>query len=223
MRPPSASVSKRASVEVGAYEGGDWKGRIKAAKRPLVSGLGYNAINSWSVEARYFAEQAQLVTTHKELGCRILYLLLSFIAVAFDFVMKDLAFSEPASKLAMLNDGLRYGSRGPKDMENIPTRILAEHFGKPSVSQELFTVAKELEAAAYSTKFVAPESLSAGAKGMLGVFLDFWEMPRARFFDGFDSVMTKAQSPATNPSAASSTTPGNDTNAQVPLPGMKPN
>jgi hypothetical protein len=156
-------------------EGGDWNGRVKAAKRPLASGLGYNAINSWSAEARYFAEQAQLVTTHKEIGCRILYLLLSFIAVAFDFVMKDLAFSDPANKLAMLNDGLRYGSRGPmgtqqlvqlavgliehytpdnralaprikerlaKDIENIPTRIVAEHFGKASVSHELFTVAK---------------------------------------------------------------------------------
>ena len=66
------------------------------------------------------------MTTHKELVCRILYLLLSFIAVAFDFVMKDLAFSEPASKLAMLNDGLRYGSRGPTGTQQLVAVLICD-------------------------------------------------------------------------------------------------
>jgi len=51
-------------------ESGDWKGRFKGAKRPLAGNLGYNAINGWLIEAKFFAEQSQLVTTHKApFGC----------------------------------------------------------------------------------------------------------------------------------------------------------
>lgn len=195
-------------------EGGDWRGRFKGAKRPLARNLGYNAINAWLVEAKYFAEQAQLVATHREVALRVLYLFVSFIAIAFDFVMKDLAFFEPAAKLAALNDGLRHGSQGAtgtkqilelatglieqyapeqrmltprirerlrKELDAIPTKLLAEYFAKQSVSQELFSVAKELEAAAYKTAFVSPQALSPAVKGMLGVLLDFWEMGRKSF------------------------------------------
>jgi hypothetical protein len=64
------------------------------------------------IDAKFFAEQAQLVVTHKEVALRALYVLLSFIAIAFDFVMKDLVFSESAAKLVAINDGLRHGAQG---------------------------------------------------------------------------------------------------------------
>lgn len=195
-------------------QGGDWRARFKGAKCPLARDLGYNAINSWLVDARYFAEQALIVSTHREVAIRALFLFVSFIAIAFDFVMKDLMFFEPAAKLASLNDGLRHGSQGQtgtkhllelatglieqyapeqrmlaprikeklrRDLDSIPTKLLAEHFAKQSVSQELFSVAKELEAAAYKTDFVAPHALSPAVKGMLGVLLDFWQMDRKSF------------------------------------------
>lgn len=195
-------------------EGGDWRGLFKTAKYPLARGLGYNAINRWLIDARYFAEQALLVVTHREVALRVLYLFVSFIAIAIDFVMKDLAFVEPAAKLAALNDGLRHGSQGAtgtkqllelatglieqyapeqkmltprikerlrKELEAIPTKLLAEHFAKQSVSQDLFSVAKELEGSAYKSAFVSPQDLSSAAKGMLGVLLDFWELDRRSF------------------------------------------
>lgn len=201
-------------------EGGDWKGRFRGAKRPLARELGYNAINGWLIEARFFAEQAQLVATHMEVALRVLYVLLSFIAIAFDFVMKDLAFSEPTAKLATLNEGLRHGSQGEtgtkrlielatgsieqyapeqrmlaprirerlgKELDAIPTKALAEYFGKQSVSQDLFSVAKELEAAAYKTTFVAPQALAPTVKGMIGVLLDFWEMDRKSILQSADT------------------------------------
>jgi hypothetical protein len=93
-------------------EGGDWKGRVKAAKRPFAANLGYNAINGWINEAHFFAEQVQLVPTHDEAACRVLFLLLSFIAVAFDFVLKDLAFSEAPIRFSSVDEGLRHGSPG---------------------------------------------------------------------------------------------------------------
>ncbi len=219
-------------------EGGDWKGRVKAAKRPLVSDFGYNAINLWLVEAKFFAEQAQIVTTHREIAYRVLYVLLSYVAIAFDFVMKDLAFSESAAKLSALNDGLRHGSQGAagtrrvldfaiglieqyapeqkviiprikerlnRDLDAIPTKLLAEYFAKVGVSQDLFGIAKELDFAAYNAKFIAPNSLSPAAKGILGVALDFWEFDRKKLFqyeNGGSSVQDKTligESPKANP------------------------
>jgi hypothetical protein len=226
-------------------EGGDWRGRFKGAKRALARDLGYNAINAWLIDARYFAEQSHLVSTHREVALRVLYLFVSFVAIAFDFVMKDLAFFEPAAKLAALNDGLRHGSQGAagtkqvlelatglieqyapeqrmlaprirerlgKELDAIPTKLLAEYFAKQSVSQELFSVAKELEAAAYKAAFVAPSALSAAAKGMLGVLLDFWELDRKSFL----------LPPEVNEANATSAEPrkGRGPSAQTPLPGL---
>lgn len=195
-------------------DGGDWRGLFKMAKRPLASGLGYNAINRWLIDAKYFAEQALVVATHKEVALRFLYLLVSFIAIAIDFVMRDLAFFEPAAKLATLNDGLRHGSQGAtgtkqllelatglieqyapehrilaprirervgQELEAIPTKPLAEYFAKQSVSHDLFSVARELEGAAYKSVFVSPHDFSPAAKGVLGVLLDFWELERRSF------------------------------------------
>lgn len=155
-----------------------------------------------------------MVKTHREVALRVLYLLASFIAITIDFMMKDLSFCEPMTKLTTLNDGLRYGSQGVtgtrnllelatglieqyvpehrmlaprikeqlgKELDSIPTKLLAEYFVKQSVSQDLFLVAKELEGAAYNSVFAAPQTLSPIAKGMLGVLLDFWELDRKSF------------------------------------------
>jgi hypothetical protein len=229
-------------------EGGDWRERFKRAKRPLARNLGYNAINTWLIETKYFAEQAHLVATHREVALRALYLFVSFIAIAFDFVMKDLAFSEPAAKLAALNDGLRHGSQGEngtkqllglatglieqyvpeqrmlaprireqlgRELDAIPTKLLAEYVAKQSVSQDLFSVAKELEAAAYKTVFVPPHALSPSVKGMLGVLLDFWEMDRKSFLLNSDSGEISAAAPSVSPRQSSGPS------LQNPLPGLE--
>lgn len=228
-------------------EGGDWRGIFKTVKRPLARGLGYNAINRWLIDGRYFAEQALLVKTHREVALRVLYLLASFIAIAFDFVMKDLSFCETGVKLKALNEGLRHGSQGAtgtkqllelatglieqyvpenrmlaprikerlgKDLDSIPTKLLAEHFVKQSVSQDLFLVAKELEGAAYNSAFMAPQALSPLAKGMLGVLLDFWDLDRKSFL-----------LPPTTDDASGVTAPldhkSPKLSEQAPLPGLE--
>jgi hypothetical protein len=227
-------------------EGGDWKGRYKGAKRPLARDLGYNAINGWLIEARFFAEQAHLVITHREIAIRMLYMFISFIAIAFDFMMKDLAFAESPAKLAALNDGLRHGSQGAagtkrvlelatglieqyapeqrtlaprirerlsKELDAIPTKVLAEYFAKQGVSHDLFTIAKELEAAAYNAAFVSPQALTPATKGIIGVLLDFWEMDRKAILQNGDtSKQTSSLSTDASNEVAS---------AQSPLPGME--
>ena len=195
---------------------------------------------------RFFAEQAKLVVTHREVALRMLYMLISFVAIAFDFVMKDLAFAESPAKLAALNDGLRHGSQGAtgtkrvlelatglieqyapedsalaprirdrltKELDAIPTKLLAEYFAKQGVSQELFAIAKELEAAAYNADFVAPQALTAGAKGIIGVLLDFWDMDRKAILQNGDTAKAIAGSTVGTPKVV--------VTAQSQLPGME--
>jgi hypothetical protein len=46
-------------------EGGDWKGRYKGAKRPLARDLGYNAINGWLIDAKFFGERLPSCRSHR--------------------------------------------------------------------------------------------------------------------------------------------------------------
>lgn len=226
LQKPPAQDDLRISEEhlndlLGSYaptrESGDWRGRLRAAKRPFARDFGYNAINTWLGEGRYFAEQAILVATHREAALRMLLLLASFIALAVDFVMRELAFVDTAAKIASLTQGFQYGSRGEagtmqildfatgliehyapeqralasrirdglrSELGELPVNMLAQHFSKVSVSHELFAIAKELEAAAYNPKFVGPSAVSAPARALLGVLLDFWALDRRAILAG---------------------------------------
>jgi len=196
------------------------------------------------MEARFFAEQAHLVVTHRDVAMRMLYMFVSFVAIAFDFVMKDLAFAEASDKLAALNDGLRHGSLGEvgtkqvvqlalglieqyapdhrnlelrirdrlkQELDSIPSRILAEHFAKQGVSQELFAVAKELEGSAYSAEFIPPAALSPHSRGFLGVLLDYWDMDRKLLQEEFRNQGAGGGKQEQNKTSE---------NAQAALPGL---
>lgn len=96
-----------------------WRRRLDVAKSVVLNGLDYDAINFWLEEARYFAEQAITIQGHADTAMRALYLIASLIALAIDFVLKDLAFVDSADRLAIIADGLRYGTRG-----QIGTKVL---------------------------------------------------------------------------------------------------
>jgi hypothetical protein len=107
---------------------------------------------------------------------------------------------------AQIPEGLR------KELQAIPTKILAEFFAKRSVSHDLFNIAKELEGAAYNAAFITPNILSAATKGILGVLLDFWEMDRKAVLQNSDTAKSnQASSPAVLKGAPS---------VQPPLPGI---
>ena len=111
-------------------EGGDWKSRVKSAKQPLVSDFGYNAINLWIGEANFFAGQMFLVPTHKQVACRVFYLMLSFVVIGTDFVLRDLLFSDSKIRFEMFNEGLRLGSPGDANTSKIMDLAfgLIEHY-----------------------------------------------------------------------------------------------
>ncbi|GLR60801.1 hypothetical protein [Rhizobium indigoferae] len=98
---------------------GDWKGRLRTAKSLVLNGLGYNEVNSWLTDARFFAEQTLIVPLHKTTACRILYLIASLVAVGFDFVMRDLAFVEQDAKVTEINSGLQFGSSGARGTAHV--------------------------------------------------------------------------------------------------------
>jgi hypothetical protein len=108
----------------------------------------------------------------------------------------------------------RIRERLGKELDAIPTKVLAKYFAKQSVSQDLFSAAKELEAAAYKTAIVSPQALPVTVKGMIGVLLDFWEIDRKRFFH-WDT----AGAPGTSSSVEPREAQGPST--QAPLPGLE--
>jgi hypothetical protein len=96
-----------------------WSRRLQLAKSVVLDGLNYNSINFWLEEARYFAEQAITVQGHASTAMRALYLISSLIALAVDFVLKDLAFVEPKDKFNSIAEGLRYGESGRSGTKKI--------------------------------------------------------------------------------------------------------
>jgi hypothetical protein len=108
----------------------------------------------------------------------------------------------------------RIRERLMRELDAIPTRMLAEYFAKPGVSQELFTIAKALEGAVFKTTFVPPRALSPAVKGMLGVLLDFREMDRSILLRGADSAEAIASVELRQDHA---------TDRQTPLPGLDVN
>jgi hypothetical protein len=197
---------------------GDWKTRLRKSKQPLAGSLNFSSVNYWLEAGSYFAEQMQIVATHREAACRMVYLLVSFAAIALDYSLREYAFSDSDKRFAVVEQGLRTGSPGAastsnvldlatalieqyapenkgvatrirqrlaEDLDKLPTKMLAQFICKPSVSSQLFEIAKNFEAAAYSVTFTAPHELGTLPKSFFLLFLDFWRMDRVSVLDGF--------------------------------------
>jgi len=104
---------------------GDWKGRVVESKKLLAKGLNFDSCNMWLEHARYFAEQAIIKSSQRELAYRLCFLISSYLAVAVDFMLREMSFSESHDKQESLNNGFRYGSRGIKGTNSIVSASLA--------------------------------------------------------------------------------------------------
>ncbi len=67
----------------------------------------------------------------------------------------------------------------------VPAEGLAEIVIKLSNSEKLFSIAKSLEKAAYASNLVSFDHLDADTKGFLGALLDFADISRPKFADGW--------------------------------------
>lgn len=96
---------------------GDWKGRLNESKELLSKGLNFDSCIKWMDTANFFAEKVSINDRHSETAARCLYLVLSFLAIGFDHVLKDLSFEEANKRKQSIKEGLTYGSRGKKGMD----------------------------------------------------------------------------------------------------------
>ncbi|OFK02367.1 hypothetical protein HMPREF2880_02540 [Neisseria sp. HMSC067G11] len=98
---------------------GDWKGKIRTAKKLIPLGMSFDHINHWLETARFFAEQSITNIQYAEISLRCLYLICSFISIGIDYKMLDVSFSERSEKLKYLDEGFRYGSYGSAGINKI--------------------------------------------------------------------------------------------------------
>jgi hypothetical protein len=98
---------------------GDWKGRISNCKSLLSKGLSFDNCNEWLNHAKFFAEHVITKPKQREVSLRCLYLICSFIAVAIDFLFKDISFLESDERVDLITEGFTYGSRGNDGMEKL--------------------------------------------------------------------------------------------------------
>lgn len=109
---------------------GDWKGRVLSAKSLLTKSLSFDSCNEWLMHARFFAEQAIIKGNHRHTALRCMYMICSFIAIAVDFCLKELAFNDQSERLNHLKDGFTYGSRGSAGLRkvlNVAVGLVEQH------------------------------------------------------------------------------------------------
>lgn len=83
--------------------------------------------------------------------------------------------------------------RGLKaDLDKIPAEIVADQAIRQIKTDQLFSVAKELEAGCYAVAVPAFDSLSVSARAMLGALLDFCGTDRTRFNRACETEITSA-------------------------------
>lgn len=98
---------------------GDWKEKIRTAKKLIPLGMNFDHINYWLETARFFAEQSITNIQYTEISLRCLYLICSFILIGVDYKMLDVTFFERPEKLKYLDEGFRYGSNGSNGIAKI--------------------------------------------------------------------------------------------------------
>ena len=91
---------------------GGWKEKIRVSKSLLSRELSFDSVNSWLETAKFFANQAIINKTQREVALRCFYLICSFIAVAVDYLLKELSFLDSDERTALLIEGFTFGSKG---------------------------------------------------------------------------------------------------------------
>ncbi|MFQ1827688.1 hypothetical protein ACK38R_16615 [Aeromonas veronii] len=98
---------------------GDWKGRLMESKKQLLKGLSFDSCNLWLEHARFFAIQHLSKSGHSEFTLRALYIICSYIAIAIDYMHKEMSFMDDSEKEGILRAGFKYGDRGMKGKNEV--------------------------------------------------------------------------------------------------------
>ncbi len=97
----------------------DWIRRISSCKSLLSKQLSFDRCNEWLLHAHFFAEQSITKPKKREIALRCLYLVCSFVAIAIDFILKELSFLDQPERITMLKDGFTYGSKSSSEFKKV--------------------------------------------------------------------------------------------------------
>lgn len=96
---------------------GRWHRRMLEAKSRLLSSLDFNGCNAWLEDFEYFAHET-LISGRRDVSCRLVYLILSFLLIGLDYSTRSLAFDPAEVRRAAVQDGFRYGNGGWSKVEH---------------------------------------------------------------------------------------------------------
>jgi len=120
---PCRLLQEEFTALVEAYEleklDGGWLKRLADSKSLLPSGLSFDSCNEWLFHAQFFLQQSFAKPQQRDIALRCYYLLCSFIALAADYILREVLFLELSDRVTMFTDGFTFGSRGSKGMHQI--------------------------------------------------------------------------------------------------------
>ncbi|MBL7858159.1 MAG: hypothetical protein JNM57_10770 [Cyclobacteriaceae bacterium] len=186
----------------------DWRYIYDLGKSRLLSEQDFSGFNATLETLRYFVEKVIVDDQKRTIATRMVYITLSQLLIIIDYIIKDIAFLEQPIREKVLSDGFKFGNLGKggadkilaiatqisgnkssqeflRSLDNIPTDILKEFFGKNDNVRNLFQWAKELEAHGFNREFIDPNQIDTALKGILSVILDFTNVDRKKFFNAY--------------------------------------
>lgn len=184
----------------------DWRFIYESSKSKLLSELDFSGFNSEIMYLSYFIEKSLVDEQKREFAIRMTYIVISYLLIIMDFILKDIAYQEQVVREKRLSDGLKYGNLGKdgvdriismaiqiagnrsantfiKSLENIPIDILKDFFVKNENARNLFNWAKEFEDRGFAKDLMYPIALDSQLKSVMSVFLDFISIERKRYFE----------------------------------------
>lgn len=190
------------------FNNSPWKDIYQNSKSRLLSELDFSGFNQSNISLKYFLKKCY-DHQKRDTALKAVYVTLSHTLIILDYILKNIAFLDIDLRQEKLQDGFQYGNLGTKgvdytiglalqisnsnrtigaikkSIENPDVIILKEYFSKIEVIKNVFRLAVEFEGLCFQNNLIYPNNLSSDAKGVLGIFLDYFKINRKDFFDLF--------------------------------------
>lgn len=202
--------------------GKEWVESYFLSKSILLEGADFNACNSLISDLHNCIKNFLSLGQRQPAALRLTYLMLSYLVISLDCILKDRIFLDKTERKEKLTNGLRFGDKGKETLEKLqeiigkdyydilsskakklPTEIISEYVSNIDVYSSLFDVAKKLEALAYGRTLVYPGKLESQLQSIIAVFLDYFQINRKTFFDGPSVTKERVDQPKQVDSALS--------------------
>jgi hypothetical protein len=165
---------------------GDWKGRVRLCKGLLSKGLTFDNCNAWLGHAKFFALNSIENQRQRGLALRCLYMICSFVALAIDYILEELAFVEQFERSAMLKEGFTYGSRGRSGLKKvleIALGLVEQHADDGALTSRQVRSSVEKQLASLQVDILAEYFSNPGVgRGLFTVAKEFEQLSMERNF-----------------------------------------